>query len=276
MHFPRLPDWAIYLAVVAALLFAALGRRERVDAPAAPPPAPGGGGVLLPPASPLDPTIAVHGPLAKGPGAGTAFSVADSGIWITARHVVAGCGRVAIVIADGRGVAARMLPSAGGDIAILATRGGGPALPIAARGGLTRGQRAFHPGFPSGAPGEVASRLVGRGNITTRGGGPAVEPVLVWAEEGRTAGVSDNLAGLSGAPTLDGDGRVVGVTIAQAPRRGRLYTTTPEALRRTLAAAGVKPAPDAAGEPIAADNYGRVADDLRRDLRVAQVVCLSG
>ncbi|MBA3812365.1 MAG: serine protease, partial [Caulobacteraceae bacterium] len=69
-------------------------------------------------------------------------------------------------------------------------------------------------------------------------------------------------------------GRVIGVTIAQAPRRGRLYTTTPEALRAALAAAGVKAPAAAVGEPITVENYGRVADDLRRDLRVAPVVCL--
>jgi hypothetical protein len=27
--------------------------------------------------------------------------------------------------------------------------------------------------------------------------------------------------------------------------------------------------------PMTADNYGRIADDLRRTLRVAQVVCLA-
>ena len=30
----------------------------------------------------------------------------------------------------------------------------------------------------------------------------------------------------------------------------------------------------AVGEPITTENYGRVADSLRRDLRVAQVACL--
>ena len=29
------------------------------------------------------------------------------------------------------------------------------------------------------------------------------------------------------------------------------------------------------GETVTTDNYGRVADALRRDLRVAQVICLS-
>jgi serine protease Do len=32
MHFPRLPDWLIYLAVVIALAVAALGRQEHSNA----------------------------------------------------------------------------------------------------------------------------------------------------------------------------------------------------------------------------------------------------
>ena len=38
--------------------------------------------------------------------------------------------------------------------------------------------------------------------------------------------------------------------------------------------AGARPNASAVGQPVNTDNYGRVADDLRRDLRVAQVVCL--
>lgn len=34
------------------------------------------------------------------------------------------------------------------------------------------------------------------------------------------------------------------------------------------------PSSFAVGEPITTDNYGRVADTLRRDLRVAQVICM--
>jgi S1-C subfamily serine protease len=264
MRIPRPPDWLIYLVVVAVLLCVALGLNERSDAPPAPPSTPGGGATLMPPASPLDPSLPVSKPAATGPGAGTAFSVADTGVWVTARHVIAGCARLVIVVADGHGVAAFERSPATGEIAILTTHGGAPALPIGASSGLPRGERAFHPGFPGGAPGEVATRLIGRRNLT-----------LVWAEDGHTEGMARSLGGLSGGPALDSGGRVVGVTLAQAPRRGRLYTTTPEALDRALAAAGVKPAQDAAGESIATDNYGRVADDLRRSLSVAQVVCLS-
>ena len=68
---------------------------------------------------------------------------------------------------------------------------------------------------------------------------------------------------------------MVGVTIAQAPRRGRIYTTTPAAVRAAIVAAGAHAAPDPAGRIITTDNYGRVADDLRRSLSVAQVVCVA-
>jgi S1-C subfamily serine protease len=195
-------------------------------------------------------------------------------VWVTARHVVDGCKQAAIVVGDGRGVEARVQIDPRGEAAILTTEGGGPALPLDLATGLRRGQRAFHPGFPQGRPGEATSRLIGRENLVVRGRGARTEPVLVWAETGRTDGLKGTLGGLSGAPALDGDGRVIGVTIAEAPRRGRIYTTAPELTARTLAAS-LKGPPLAQGGPITAENYGRVADDMRRSLRVAQVVCLT-
>jgi len=78
---------------------------------------------------------------------------------------------------------------------------------------------------------------------------------------------------------LNADGEVVGVTLAEAPRRGRIYSSTPGDIAKALAAAGATvPTPNAIttpAEPMSVDNYGRVADDLRRDLRVTQVVCLA-
>jgi hypothetical protein len=65
------------------------------------------------------------------------------------------------------------------------------------------------------------------------------------------------------------------VTIAESPRRGRIYTTTPETMRAAIAAAHASTSAFAAGEAITTDNYGRTADALRRDLRVVQVVCLA-
>jgi hypothetical protein len=92
------------------------------------------------------------------------------------------------------------------------------------------------------------------------------------------------LAGLSGAPTLDAAGQVVGVTLSETPRRGKIYSTTPASLAAALRLAGptkTVESPDgvldgAVGEPITVENYGRVADSLRRDLRVVRVACLRG
>jgi S1-C subfamily serine protease len=276
MHFPRLPDWVVYLVIVVALTVAAIGRQDpRADAPAPPPPVPGAEGMPLGPSSPFDPSVVVRAPDTPGPDTGTAFSVSDSGVWLTARHVVEGCSKAAIVVAEGRGVAAAVHITAGSEAAVLTTQGGSPALPMGLERPLKRGAAGYAPGFPQGRPGEITTRLLGRENLLMRGRGARTEPVLVWAEVGRTDGLNGPLSGISGAPTLDEAGRVIAVTVGEAPRRGRIYTTTPEAVRAALADARIAPSAYAAGQPIALDNYGRVADTLRRDLRVAQVVCLS-
>lgn len=274
MHFPRLPDWLVYLSVVLALLIAAVGRQERADAPPPPPPVAGDEGLPLGPASPFDPSVVVDVPDMAEPGVGTAFSVADKGVWVTARHVVDGCSQTAIVVAEGRGVEAKVRIDPRGEAAILTTEGGAPPLPMGLDQPLRRGDRAYHLGFPQGQPGEATSRLLGRENLVVRGRGARTEPVLVWAETGRTDNLKGSLAGLSGSPALDRAGRVVGVTVAESPRRGRIYTTAPETVASALVATHERASGFAMGEPITIDNYGRVADTLRRDLRVAQVICL--
>jgi S1-C subfamily serine protease len=188
--------------------------------------------------------------------------------------VVDGCTQTAIVVAHGQGVEAKVRIDPRGEAAILTTDGGAPALPLDLTQGLRRGERAFHPGYPQGEPGEITSRLLGRENLVVKGRGARTEPVLVWAETGRTDGLRGTLGGLSGAPALDERGRVIGVTIAEAPRRGRIYTTVPETVANTLSFTHEPVSAGAAGEAVTPENYGRVADDLRRNLRVAQVICL--
>lgn len=270
-----LPDWAVYALVVGGLLTFSLLRRENADAPPAPAPPDELEGALLGPVTPFDPAVTVHTPDAPfQPVSGTAFSIARDGRWVTARHVVEGCRRPALVVGGGRAVAADVRLAAHADVAVLLTQGGPAALPVAETPRLRRGQRAFHPGFPQGRAGEVTSRLLGRETLRVTGRGARDEPVLAWAEVGRTAGLDGTLSGLSGAPALDRQGRVLGVTLAESPRRGRIYTTAPDTFGPAVR--GQQHADEAlTGEPITVDNYGRVSDSLRRDLRVAQVVCLS-
>ena len=109
-----------------------------------------------------------------------------------------------------------------------------------------------------------------------RGRGARTEPVLVWAETGRTDGLKGTLGGLSGAPALDAQGRVMGVTIAEAPRRGpHLHHRAGDHRTRPWSPSGRHAARGRAGDGDHRRQLRRVADDLRRDLRVAQVVCLT-
>lgn len=273
MRFPHLPDWMIYAAVIGVILAASLSRGERADAPhdthddeAE--------GPLLGPITPFDPSVTVAAPDDFRPVSGTAFSIAGDGRWITARHVVEGCRKPALVIDKTRALAADVRLAERADVALLLTDGGPPALPIASEAPLYKGQRAFHPGFPQGRPGEVASRLIGRETLRIRGHRSYDEPVLAWAEAGRTKGLKGTLSGLSGAPVLDRRGRVLGVTIAESPRRGRIYTTAPDTFVPTVGAQQ-RADEQALGQAVTTQNYGAVADRLRRDLRVAQVVCLT-
>ncbi|WP_374598092.1 serine protease [Brevundimonas sp.] len=270
----RPPDWLIYLGVAGALLLFSLSKRENADAPV--PTMPDDTeGPLLGPVTPFDPEVIVNAPdIPFQPSSGTAFSVARQGRWITARHVVEGCRQPAIMVGGSRAVAAdvRLAPRA--DIALLITDGGTSAIPVSPDRHLRAGQRGFHPGYPQARPGEATSRLLGRETLRVRGRGQRDEPVLAWAEVGRTDGLGGTLAGLSGAPVLDRQGRAVGVTIAESPRRGRIYTTSPETFGPAVR--GIQtPTERLRGRAITTDNYGAVADDLRRDLKVAQVVCLS-
>jgi hypothetical protein len=87
---------------------------------------------------------------------------------------------------------------------------------------------------------------------------------------------SGSIGGISGGPVLDARGHVVGVIVAETPRRGRFETIAPE----VLAAGASRPLP--VGDPSAREvdlsprTLPGVADTLRDRLRVAQAVCIAG
>jgi hypothetical protein len=274
MHPPRPPAWLVYISLVLGLLYVALSHREPVSAPAPPPPLPATEGAVLAQTTPFEVLSVTRVRRRFGGATGTAFSVGDGGVWLAAGGLAGGCPHPALLVGAGQGVAAKAQPGPTALLGVLTTPGGAPALPLAVAEPRP-GALAYVAGFPHGRPGEVALRLVGRETLflRPRGGHPA--PVLVWAEIGRTETLGGALTGLAGAPVLDGEGRVVGVVVGQAPRRGRVYTTTWQAMTQALAAARVNVAPGAAGQPINRNNYGLAADDLRRSYRVTPAVCAS-
>jgi S1-C subfamily serine protease len=272
--FRLIPDWLLYLIVVAAIIFALFRAGERADAPAPLPDAIESGS-YLPPPSVYDPEVLVEvGPISSG--VGTAFAISEEGWWLTSRHVVDGCGNVGLVIARGQAIPVQDVKRAlFADLALLRTNRAPAALAIdTSERNFQIGQRAFHVGFPQAQPGEAYSRLIGREILVAHGRYESEEPVLVWAELGRTTGLRGSLSGISGGPTLAANGQVIGVTIAESARRGRVYSAAPSSIQRFLTVERV----EADGDPaprLTSDNYGPEADNLRRALAVAQVICVA-
>lgn len=268
------PDWLLYIIVIAAVVFVLFRVDQRADAPEALPESPATGG-FLPPASDYDPEVLVEvGPVSSG--MGSAFAISSDGWWLTARHVVDGCEQVGLIVS--RGAAARVQQvrrALFADIALLKTESAPAALAIdTSERTFQIGQRAFHVGFPQGRPGEAYSRLIGRETLVARGRYNVEEPVLAWAEQGRTSGLRGSLAGISGGPAFAANGQVIGVTVAESARRGRIYTAAPSSIVRLLRVEQVE-AEGAPAPRLTSDNYGQEADDLRRGLAVAQVVCVA-
>lgn len=202
---------------------------------------------------------------------GTGFAVSPDGVWLTAGHVVNGCDRVGL--ATGPNSAERVgqiFESRVSDAAAI--QGAAPsALTLALSPVMPReGEDGYHMGFPSGQPAVVHSRFMGRGNAVHPG---RSEPVLAWAEIERFPDFDHGLGGISGGPTLDVRGRVIGINSAAGERRGRVLTTVPEAASGLLRAARLQ----AAGDPPAMIPNAAVAmarfQNLVRSGAIRQVYC---
>lgn len=272
----RLPDWVLYILAVGLVVWLIFQWDNPADM--APPSMPGvddDAGPALPPPSFADQEVLVDvGPATSN--VGTAFAISTDGYWLTARHVVADCAKVGVIVGKRAAAPATVVKVADfADLAVLKTDRAPKALAIAPSDSRLRiDQLAFHVGYPQGHAGEAVSRLYGREKLVARGRYEFVEPVLAWAEVGRTRGVNGSLAGISGGPVFDADGNVIGVTIAESARRGRIYTASPDSITRLLGLAQVEPT-GARAPAFTREDYGRRADDLRRDLAVAKVVCVA-
>ncbi len=228
------------------------------------------GGSALPDPSLFDERVLVDVEDRQGPGSGSAFAIAK-GVWMTAHHVVRNCPRVGLITGPGQAIRAEVVPEERADAAVLRARFSATALPIIDDASSLRlGQSAYHVGYPQGRPGQVSSRLLGRQTLITRGAVRRREPILAWAETARSQGIWGSLGGLSGGPAISSSGEVIGVTIAEAPRRGRIYTTAP---RTTAQLVSQFAARDATAMPIDAGRFSESADALRRSQQVAMVIC---
>ena len=215
-----------------------------------------------------------------GPSSGTTFSIAGDGRWLTARHVVAGCGEVIIRTARRKGVTVqRIVTHPNADVAVLWTRGGAPSLTLSGAD-LKTGQSGFGVGFPGGNPGDVHGQILGRRVMRISGQYRTNEPVIAWSQLRRVPDNGPNLAGMSGGPMLDRAGRVIGIVVAGAPRRGRTYTAAPISLNDAVRRARLQ-INRVLGDrqPLAQLNnrdFPAFGENLRSRLTVAKVFCRVG
>lgn len=269
-----IPDWLVYSVALGVILWA-IFRVPAQDAPPPPPEAVKKEGAMLPPASAFDERVLVQVSKQKT-GIGTAFAINDLGQWMTARHVVEGCSQVALLVAPDQYVLAdRVVVSDASDLAVIQTSASPFPVDLSTMADLRIGAYGYHVGYPQGRPGEAASRLLARSNLISRGYRSGSEPVLAWAETGRTEGLMGSLGGLSGGPVYDEAGQVRGVIVAESPRRGRIYTASPEAVADFISENGL----ELIGErprPFTPESYGQEADFARRQLQVVKVACSVG
>jgi serine protease Do len=271
-------DWLIYVGALGLMLAVIFALAPDADAPA---PAPMSEfqeqlaeelGPLLPDPSPLDELVLVQVGEPQN-GVGTAFAVNSSGDWLTARHVVEGCAKVTLMVAPGNYVpVANIVVDEDHDLALLSTGRSPFPVSLALQGPLRVGSEGFAVGFPQGEPGELATRLVARSRLVTRGRRSAEAPILAWAEVGRTEGLRGTLGGISGGPMFDATGAVRGVIVAESPRRGRIYTTAPQSVEAFLTKLGV-PLESGPADKFELSGYGAPSDNARRRLQVVKVTC---
>ena len=232
-------------------------------------------GERLPDSDPFDERVLVQVGDAED-GIGTAFAINESGAWLTARHVVDGCSRVGLAVGNGRMVRVDAVrTSENTDLALLLTDRAPTSLPLALDRELRIGEPGYHVGFPQGRSGEAISVLESRSNLVTRGRYAMEEPVLAWSETERSEGIEGTLSGMSGGPVFDRDGAVVGVTVAESPRRNRIYTASPDSIRSFLEEQGLA-APGGEAHALSASSYTAEADRLRDSRAVVKVLCRVG
>jgi len=271
----RIPDRFFYLVVLIAIVAVTGSWHESADAPPAPPPPGRGEMSLFANFTPFSAISIINLPVDdQKTMTGSAFSIAKNGQWIIGADAIRGCPHPFLNIGGNLGVPFKVTKVAGIDNYVVGTtEGAGRPLTLADTKTIEPGMRGFAVGFPAGQAGEATARLIGRTVIERHKRGLHNEEVMAWAQAGRTDEIKGNLNQLLGGPMVTDHGDVVGVVLRESPRRGRIYTSTPETAAK-LAATAPRTPDFEAGDTLTKRNYGIVADTLRREYRVAQVGCI--
>ena len=268
-------DWLLYAAAITTLVVVTGKWHEESNSPPAPPPPGIGEMSLFASFTPFAVSSIINLPVDDQKiMTGTAFAISKNGEWIVAKESVGACTHPFLNIGGNLAVPfkTRAVPRHSNYLVAI-TEGAGRPLSLIDPANVKPGMRAFMPGYPGGQVGEATGRLIGRTVIERSKRGQPNEPVLAWAKAGQTEELKSDLNQLVGGPAIDDTSHVVGITIKEKPRRGRIYTAVPETVAALAGTTARAPDFDAEAT-ITKRNYGIVSDTLRREYRVAQVGCI--
>jgi serine protease Do len=270
-----LPDWFIYGSIVGLLVVVPGKWGDKSMSPPAPPPPGVGEMALFSSFTPFTQSEIITLPMMeKVEPRGTAFSVSKSGEWIVARESIKSCRYPYINVGGNLAVPFKVNYKASKDNYVLAvTEGGARPLPLADTKTIEPGMRGFMPGYPHGQVGEATVRLIGETKLKSGKRFKKAETVFAWAEAGHTEQIGGNLNLLLGGPTLNAKSEVIGITLESKPRRGRIYSSTPDMVSK-MANTPSRKYDNGREDLLTRRNYGVVSDTLRREYRVVQVGCI--
>lgn len=271
----RLPDWLIYLTGLTLMVGTAVNWHSVDNAPPAPPPPGIGEMALFANFTPFSSSSLMNLPEDEPHiYTGTALSLSHQGEWIVSRDAVANCSHPFINIGGNLAVRLKIKAFSGISNYVMGTTEGGPVSLVAAPPeAIKPGMRGFMVGYPNEKAGEATAKLIGRTTLKGKKRFDKPETVLAWAQAGRTLELGSDLNHLRGGPVLDDNAQVVGITLEEKPRRGRIYTSTPETFAGMAKQSHYKP-DHSAHFNMTRHNYGVMADQFRREYRVAQVGCI--
>jgi serine protease Do len=268
-------DFLVYSGLLGAILFVGSSWRDESYAPPPPPPLTPTEVSLFSAFTPFTPGSLISVQKIDNPAmTGTAFSVGQGGQWIVSRQSLKDCPNPYLAIGGNLGVRFKIRKSA--DLAnyqMGITSGGARPLPLAPVADLKPGTRGFMPGYLNDSVGEATGRLIGPTLYRKSKRFQKDEQVLAWAESGHTYGINGSLNRLQGGPTLNSASQVIGITLRHNPRRGRIYSSTPQTLAH-IARPPERRDDFEHEDTFTRKNYGIVSDTVRRQYRVMQVACL--
>jgi hypothetical protein len=210
----------------------------------------------------------------------SAFLVAPNGTWLTARKNVEHCRSISIEAgAVGSAVTRLMVIEVAvhetADVALVRTAGfrlDVVPLPMAPVG--LESEEAFQIGFADGKPAAVYSHLIGY-MPPRRPGASSEDDVAVWAVLSRVADSEADGGALSGGIVMNADRLGFGVVSGVNARRGRVLTSSNDAIRALLRRERVNgpPMPMDDRPPLTSQTYPPAARELIQQRRVARLVC---